>query len=156
MGVSFSAAVAVGVRLSDFCEVREVASAETRYHERTGQPYQKKFARKVVFIFGVEAPGLDPSPDEWEKTLGLRVFNCDDGHRGTEADLTKCVAGVVVAISGSSRFDFAPLTVVAQAEIDKARAAVVRAILVLADRLGAVGRLAELAVQQFLIANVSC
>ena len=161
MGVDFSASVVVGIRLSDFCEVREVETTETRYNSRTGVPYEHKDSHKVVFILGVEVPNLPLNPDEheWDKLLGLSVFDCDDSYdkRESGSDLSLCVWGISVVGSDSHRsHDHQPLTVIQQAAIDRAIVTIQNARTALRERLGVPELIDTAPVQLFLLANVSC
>lgn len=164
MSVSNSATIVVGVRLSDIAAIGIVTEPVTRYHEQTGQPYQKQISREAVAILGVEVPGLDLAPSEWEKTLGLKVFDIGEGarrtdwsggRRRTEYDLTAMVAGLAVV---RARADSGEVVPIDQGKLSLAHVEAGGKLMDLATRLGADLDLAALIrkVRPFLVLSVSC
>lgn len=134
MGASFHASVAVGVPLRDIAEVRVLETTETRYNERTGQPYEKKRRRAAVFIFSVEVPELakvaEESPGEWEGYLGLSVFT----DRREQDELATAFVGVGV-VKGDPEYG-GPITEVECQKLLEAEVQVCEKLAALRERVG--------------------
>jgi hypothetical protein len=81
MSVSFSAKVAVGVKLGRVWDVRTITEEVQKFDQDTGKPYMATKSKKVTYFCG-KPTEFEYSIHEHEGDLGLDI--CVDNHEGDE------------------------------------------------------------------------
>jgi hypothetical protein len=103
VGVSISAKVVVGVRLSDVLKVEEVRQAVTRYREETGEAYRREEVTRKATLFGREVDPEDGAETKLEAVFGEGMWGLlstsGDNHYYHKDD-SQAVVGVVAVKIG--------------------------------------------------------